>query len=198
MGISCAPDIFQSKIARLLGDLEFVKAYLDDCLIVTKSSFEEYLEKLEAVLQRLQMHNLKVNGEKSAFAVGGELEYLVYVITREEIKPDLKKIQAILNLGRSKTNVMFIISYIKIYGRSEHTYSLPFPTKNGPIVWTDESEKASLQMKKMVVTDTMLAYPDFSKEFEIHTDASDYQLGATICQNGKPIAFFNRKLTGCN
>jgi hypothetical protein len=27
MGISCAPDIFQSKIAILLGDLEFVKAY---------------------------------------------------------------------------------------------------------------------------------------------------------------------------
>jgi hypothetical protein len=49
MGISCAPDIFQSKkIVRLLGDLEFVKAYLDDCLIVTKSSFDDQLEKLEA------------------------------------------------------------------------------------------------------------------------------------------------------
>jgi hypothetical protein len=48
----------------------------------------------------------------------------------------------------------------------------------------------------MVVADTLLAYPDFSKEFEIHTDASDYQLGATICQNGKPIAFFSRKLMG--
>ena len=81
MGISCAPDIFQSKIARLLGDLEFVKAYLDDCLIVTKSSFDDHLEKLEAILvQRLQMHNLKVNAEKSAFAVD-ELEYLGYVIT---------------------------------------------------------------------------------------------------------------------
>jgi hypothetical protein len=49
----------------------------------------------------------------------------------------------------------------------------------------------------MVVTDTMLVYLDFSKEFEIHTDASDYQLGArTIRQNGKPIAFFSLKLTG--
>jgi hypothetical protein len=29
------------------------------------------------------------------------------------------------------------------------------------------------------------------------TDASDYQfLGATIHQNGKPISFFSRKLTG--
>ena len=40
----------------------------------------------------------------------------------------------------------------------------------------------------------LLAYPDFSKTFEIHTDASDYQLGAVISQEGKPIAFYSRKL----
>ena len=41
----------------------------------------------------------------------------------------------------------------------------------------------------------MLNYPNFSKKFEIHTDASDKQLGAVIAQQGKPIAFFSRKLT---
>jgi hypothetical protein len=71
-------------------------------------------------------------------------------------------------------------------------------TKNGPIIWIDELEQAFLQIKKMVVTDTLLAYPDFSKEFEIHTDASNYQLGATIRQNGKPIAFFRSQTPGCN
>ena len=40
----------------------------------------------------------------------------------------------------------------------------------------------------------MLAYPDFSKPFEIHTDASHYQLGSVISQDGKPIAFYSRKL----
>ena len=41
----------------------------------------------------------------------------------------------------------------------------------------------------------MLNYPNFSKEFEIHTDASDKQLGAVIAQEGKPIAFYSRRLT---
>ena len=40
----------------------------------------------------------------------------------------------------------------------------------------------------------MLAYPDFSKPFVIHTDASHYQLGAVISQDDKPIAFYSRKL----
>ena len=40
----------------------------------------------------------------------------------------------------------------------------------------------------------MLNYPDWSKPFDIHTDASDHQLGAVISQERKPIAFFSRKL----
>ena len=39
-----------------------------------------------------------------------------------------------------------------------------------------------------------LAYPDFSKPFVLYTDASDYQLGAVITQDGKPLAFYSRKL----
>ncbi len=42
----------------------------------------------------------------------------------------------------------------------------------------------------------MLAYPDFSKPFEIYTYASTKQLGAVITQENRPIAFFSRKLFG--
>ena len=41
----------------------------------------------------------------------------------------------------------------------------------------------------------LLAYPDFNELFEIHTDGSDYQLGAVISQKGRPIAFYSRKLS---
>ena len=41
----------------------------------------------------------------------------------------------------------------------------------------------------------MLIFPDFNKVFEIHTDASDYQLGSVISQGKKPIAFYSKKLT---
>ncbi len=40
-----------------------------------------------------------------------------------------------------------------------------------------------------------MAYPDYSKVFEIYTNASSKQLGAVITQENRPIAFFNRKLS---
>ncbi len=40
-----------------------------------------------------------------------------------------------------------------------------------------------------------MAYPDYSKVFEIYTDASSKQLGAVITQDNRPIAFFSQKLS---
>ena len=39
----------------------------------------------------------------------------------------------------------------------------------------------------------MLSYPNWTKPFIIHMDASNKHIGAVISQEGKPIAFFSRK-----
>ena len=49
-------------------------------------------------------------------------------------------------------------------------------------------------MKRVLSKETLLAYPDSSEEFEIHTDVSKLQLGGIISQKGRPIAFYSRKL----
>ena len=67
-------------------------------------------------------------------------------------------------------------------------------TKGTKIIWTPELETAFKETIDMVCTETLLNYPDWSKPFNIHTDASDSQLSAVISQDGKPIAFYSRKL----
>ena len=60
--------------------------------------------------------------------------------------------------------------------------------------WGPKEQKAFKTMKRLISKETMLAYPDFNKEFVIHTDASHEQLGAVISQDNWPIAFYSRKL----
>jgi hypothetical protein len=51
--------------------------------------------------------------------------------------------------------------------------------------------KSIYHIKATIAKDVVLAYPDYSKVFEIYTDASSKQLGAVITQDNRPIAFFS-------
>ncbi len=75
--------------------LENVRAYLDNLLCISKLSLEDHLEKLEEVLRRLCDAGLKVSAAKSTFCEL-EIEYLGYILTRDGIKPQSNKVQAIL------------------------------------------------------------------------------------------------------
>jgi hypothetical protein len=61
--------------------------------------------------------------------------------------------------------------------------------------WDEVHQLAFDNLKAIITRDVVLAYPDYSKEFDIYTDASSKQLGAVITQGNKTIAFFSRKLT---
>ena len=65
---------------------------------------------------------------------------------------------------------------------------------NSKWIWGPKQDAAFTMAKKIIAKEVMLAYPDFNNPFVIHTDASHYQLGAVISQDGKPIAFYSRKL----
>ena len=56
-------------------------------------------------------------------------------------------------------------------------------------------QKVFDDIKRAVAHDTLLAYPDVIKRFDIHTDTIEHQLGAVITQEGKTIAFYSRKWT---
>jgi hypothetical protein len=103
MGVAGSPDIFQSKMSELMATLEFVRTYLDDLLCITKGDLEDHLQHLRKVLIRLRDAGLKINADKSKFCAL-ETEYLGYILTRDGIKPQTNKVQAILAL-KPPTNV---------------------------------------------------------------------------------------------
>jgi hypothetical protein len=84
-------------MSELVESLEYVRAYLDDLLCISKLSLEDHLEKLEEVLRQLPDAGLKVNAEKLTFCAL-EIEYLGYILARDGIKPQSNKVQAILRI----------------------------------------------------------------------------------------------------
>jgi hypothetical protein len=100
MGYAGSADIFQAEMMNLMEALEYVRAYIDNLpLVITRGSLEDHLEKLREVLRRLREAGLKVNATKSFFCTH-KIEYLGYILlTIEGIKPQMKKVQAILALN---------------------------------------------------------------------------------------------------
>ena len=144
MGLCNSPDIFQEKMSDLMAGLEFVRVYLDDILAITKGTFDDHLEKLEQLLNRVSAAGLKVNGKKSFFA-RSELEYLGYFITKEGIRPVEKKVEAIMNLAppTTKKQLRRFIGLVNFYRDMwQHRSTLLAPltkltSKSVPWKWTD-------------------------------------------------------------
>ncbi len=81
MRMSGSADIFRAEMIDLMGTLEYVQAYIDDLLCITRGTLEDHLDKLEQVLRRIRNAGCKVNAAKSFFCTH-EIEYLGYMLTR--------------------------------------------------------------------------------------------------------------------
>lgn len=187
---------------KLFQGIDYVRAYIDDVLALTKGDLDDHLEKVERILARLQQAGLKVNAKKSFFACS-ELEYLGYWITQDGIQPMKDKVQSRMNLEEPKTrkelrSYMRLVNYYRdMLLRRSHVLAplAKLTSKNEKFVWDPAQRQVFALCKRIISEEVILAYPDFSKPFVIHhTDASHYQLGGVISQDGKPIAFYSRKM----
>ena len=61
MGVAKSPENFQQKIDDLFHGFEFIRAYINDLLVLTKGNLTEYVYKLELTLNKLrETNNLNV------------------------------------------------------------------------------------------------------------------------------------------
>ncbi len=195
--------------------LEYVQAYLDDLLCISRSSLEDHLKKLEEVLRRFCDAGLKGNAEKLTFCAL-EIEYLGYIPSRDGIKSQSNRGQAILVIQlltyvkQLKHFLVMLPYYHDLWARrskmlapltslveecSQTKVTRAKGTKKVPWHWNEVHQRAFNHVKATIAGEVVLAYPDYSKVFEIYTDASSKQPGAVSTQENRPIAFFSQKLS---
>lgn len=206
-GLTNAPATFQRLMECVLAGLSPAQCliYLDD-IIVYGTSFEDHLEHLENVLTKLGEAGLKLKPTKCHFAQQ-QVQYLGYLISEDGVAVDPSKVEAVTSypqptdvkelrgfLGLANYYRRFVQGFASI---AKPLYQLTSKNAKG-FDWTPQCQQAFDQLKQLLVSPPILAYPRFEIPFVVHTDASDHAIGGVLSQiqDGKErvIAYFSRQL----
>ena len=162
--------------------------YLDD-IIVFSSTWEEHLARLCEVFERLRHAKLKLGPTKCTFAAK-EVSYLGHRVTQEGLLPDPVLLAAIRDIPPPKTatevrSFLGLAGYYRRYVKGFAAIAAPLHAltrKDALFHWSEDCQAAFDQLKVRLTTSPITAFPDFSQEFRLYTDASTAGLGAILAQ----------------
>lgn len=208
MGLRNSGATFQRLMDRFKSGKELanvsILCYLDD-VITMSESFSKHLEDLDAVFDRLEMYNLRINREKSCFA-RESVKFLGHVIVPGGIKTDPEKTIAIANMSPPKN-----IRHMKTFLQTSSWFRRFIPNyaevarpltdllkKDSTWTWTSKQQEAFDRIKHLLVSAPILRQADESKPFTLRTDSSGYCLGAVLMQgegpDERPVEYASRML----
>lgn len=205
-GLCNAPPAFMAAMAKVFDGMVDISVlvYLDDILVFSETK-DQHLEHLEEALKRLQEHEFFANEEKCEFLLE-EVEFLGYLIGRGEIKPAPSKVKCIKQWTPPK-NVKEVRAFIGLcsYYRK---FIREFAHTAGPLykltclgahfTFGKAETQAFESLKAAITSESILRLPDFTKPFQVETDASGFATGAVLTQDfggtQLPIAFESRRM----
>ncbi|UYV76949.1 K02A2.6-like [Cordylochernes scorpioides] len=206
-GLKNAASTFQRIIQHILGELLWkgTCSFQDDILVYTKT-WQEHIELLSKVFDKLRQYNMKLKLSKCIFG-RTEVKYLGHIISHNQLKPDPGKVKSIQDFPRPDTvkkvrQFMGLANYYRKFVKDFSKISFPLvrlTRKNQPFVWNEEVEESFAKLKMALSTKPVLAIynPDYPSK--VYTDASKYGIGAILTQIGPDneehvIAYYSKTL----
>ena len=215
MGLKNAPGEFQRFMEHCLDGLrdEICIPYIDDIIVYSKT-FEEHVDHIQQVLQRLRAHGIKLKPTKCKL-FKREVNYLGQIVSASGYRLDPANVETDLSLKKSNPSTVgevrkllgllgYYRKYIPNFARTayplfqllqaepdnvtrpvrknkQHSKRGSVPSSK-PVVWGEQHQQALEKLLDHLTSAPVLAYPDFSQSFVLHTDASQEGLGAVLYQ----------------
>ncbi|CAB4418771.1 unnamed protein product [Rhizophagus irregularis] len=189
-GLKNAPGTFQRLMDEILKEYigEFVTVYLDDIMIYSRN-FEEHLEHVNRVLNKLKENNMIVKLKKCQFGLRN-INFLGHIVGKDGLQPDEKKVEKIKNIKRPETvtevrSFLGLCSYYRRFIKDFAKIAKPLHNlmkKGTEFEWKEEQQVAFDILRTKLIEKPILVYPDFDKEFILITDGSKIGLGAVLAQ----------------
>ena len=169
-GLTNAPSSFQRLMDLVLAGLNWVECmvYIDD-IIIYSETWEEHLERVEHVLQRLREFNVVAKLDKCQFG-RSNLPYLGHIVTPEGIKTDPDKVKTVQEIKNptTVTEVRAFLGVCSYYRKFIKDFAdiaeplLQLLKKRAKFVWTDECSNAVTIFKQSLMQAPLLQRPDFT------------------------------------
>nr|GEW43544.1 Ty3/gypsy retrotransposon protein [Tanacetum cinerariifolium] len=123
------------------------------------------------------------------------------MISRRGVEMDPKKVIAVRDwpeptMQHQVRGFLRLAGYNRRFIKGYATMAEPFTKllrKDG-FRWGGQEATAFQELKKQLSTTPILSLPDFTQEFVVEADASNYGIGAVLLQHNRPISYFSRKL----
>lgn len=188
-GMANSPSTFQRYINWVLRKFldDFASAYLDDVLIYTNGSLQEHRAHVNKVLDALREAGLQLDIKKCEFEVKST-KYLGFIIEAGKgLRMDPKKIEAISS-WEAPTNVKGVRSFLgfaNFYRRFIKNFAevaAPLTRLTGDVSfrWTQEEQTAFDKLKKIFISEPVLAHFDADRETVVETDSSGWATGGVL------------------
>ena len=202
-GLMNAPSAFQRHMEETLREFrdDFAAPYLDD-VIVFSSSLIDHVLHVEKVLDKFIEKGLKVGFEKCNF-FQQEVKFLGRIVSSEGYRMDDESVEAVKALKDHKPTtlgevrqLLGLVGYHRRQVQDFATLAHPLTellktggkdpgeknTSKRPVTWLVEHQEALDKLIDAISSQPILAYPDYSEKFFVHTDASGRGLGCILYQ----------------
>ena len=202
-----APECFQQKLDQCFESLKGVYKIADDLFIIGQGDIDEEADQdhahiLKNVLHRCRTKGIKLNKDKFQFKCS-EVSFIGQVMTKEGLKPDPRKVEAIVKMDRPNDvpavqRFIGLVKYLSKFLQDLSEMCEPLrrlTNKDVEWTWGHEEEVAFERIKGAVVKAPVLKYFNESDPTECQGDASQGGLGFVVMQCGQPVTFASRALT---